>query len=70
MIVISPGTNFLNRGAIVPEEQELQTIIHALNNEYDRVVRGGGTQYGKLSIEEMNQLIGQLTQFADHNEGS
>ena len=70
MIVIPPQKNVMNKWALVPEADELKAITHALVNEHESVVRGGGNQYGGLSIEKLQKLIAQLKQFANYNKGS
>ena len=60
MIVIPRGEAMLTDGALVPATNELETIIHALTAERDRVSQAGANQYGPLTLEELNQLIERL----------
>jgi|GEM_PF-2654434 len=66
MIVIPPQGIFLNRGGLVPEEEEVEAVVHALTNEQERVARGGGNRYGKLSFQQLQELIVQLEQFRNY----
>lgn len=60
MIRIPKTPTFLKEGAIVPTEEELKVIIHALSEEYKRVVDGHGDHYGHMNIRELDVLIHQL----------
>ena len=67
MIIVPPGGEFLNGGAIILTKKETRAIIHALNNE---TLQKGEDQSENLSIEEKNKLVDQLNQFANINKGS
>lgn len=63
MIIVPASRIFLNKGAVVFERKELETIIHALIEEGAKVSAAGGNQYCCLSLEELIILISQLRQY-------
>lgn len=63
MNVISPGTTFCASGAVVLTEQEVATVIHALTEEHDRVVRAHGSYYGGMTIRELDIFISQWQEY-------
>lgn len=65
MVIIKRGSTFLTEGALVPSKEELEVMIHALIEEHDRVVRGGGTQYGPNGMHhlKMKAFIGELQRY-------
>lgn len=63
MIIVEASPTFLSKGAIVPTDEELDAMVHALIEERDRVIRGHGTHYGHMTIERVNELINDLEEY-------
>ncbi|MBI2450143.1 MAG: hypothetical protein HYV47_01250 [Candidatus Nealsonbacteria bacterium] len=66
MLIIPSVGSWLKDGAVVPTEEELEAIIHALIEESSRVIRGGGNQYGVISHSQLKELIGKLEQYREY----
>lgn len=45
---------------MILNKKELETVVHALIEERDRVVRTKGNQYGHMSVAELNDFITRL----------
>ncbi len=57
---ILPGGTFVKNGAIVLDPIEHKTIVHALIEERDRVLRTGGDHYGEMTIAEFGKLVAEM----------
>jgi hypothetical protein len=58
--IIPPSGTFLSQGAIILDDNELAAVIHALIEERDRVKNAEGDHYGRMTIQELEELIAQL----------
>ena len=63
MLIVRPTSSFLSEGAIIPTEEELNVIIHALIEECDRVIKGRGTYYGRMTRKELSGLITNIEEY-------
>ena len=65
MLVIEAGGNFIAKGALIPEPKELAVLTHALVVERERVTEGQ-TNYGPMTIEELDTFIAQMQAFKEN----
>lgn len=63
MMIILRTDSWLRRGAIVPTDDELEAMIHVMVSERDMVTRGDGNQYGRMTIQELDECITKLIQY-------
>ena len=64
MVVIPPGGSFVSRGAIVPTEEELNVIIHAIMAGRADIIENGGASYGPtMTTERLGDLISSLEEY-------
>ena len=63
MIIVPPSPIFLNKGAVVFEPKETETIIHLLRKKRDQIKGSGVDRYGLLEVGELNQLIDGLCEY-------